>query len=108
MTRGSLELQRRNALSCSRSREGGRRITIKLAATRVALCIAILGSTGMPVPRLIVAQTSGSPEPAQEPLAQGPEHPPVAESLHNLATVLREGAEYAEAQTLYERALTVR
>ncbi len=88
--------------------QGGRRITIKLAATRVALCIAILGSTGLPAPRLIVAQTSGSPGQAQKPLAQGPEHPAVAESLHNLATVLREGAECAEARTLDERALTVR
>jgi hypothetical protein len=41
---------------------GGRRITIRLAATSVALCIVILGSTGMSAPRVIVAQTSDALE----------------------------------------------
>ena len=41
------------------------------------------------------------------PTALGPEHPDVAKSLHNLAGLYKAQGRYAEAESLYKRALAI-
>ncbi len=40
--------------------------------------------------------------------ALGPEHPDVAQSLNNLAELYRAQGNYAEAEPLYQRSLTIK
>src|SRR2546421_5688861 len=111
-------------------------MTIRVASARAALCVVMIVSAGMPAPQVILAQISDPPERAQDPppeiaapsrqsrnqeaiakardtlaqreRAQGPGHPAVADSLMTLAALLRDRGDYAEARTLYERALAIR
>ena len=41
-------------------------------------------------------------------LSKGPDHPDVAQSLNNLATLYHDQGKYAEAEALYFRALAIR
>src|SRR5947207_9557999 len=111
-------------------------MTIRVASARAALCVVMIVSAGMPAPQVILAQIAEPPERVQDPppeiaapsrqsqnqeaiakardtlaqreRAQGPGHPAVADSLMTLAALLRDTGDYAEARTLYERALAIR